>query len=150
MIHLSDQGWNIPKIAVHLDLHEQTVRFWIKSFLDGGFCALTDQPHPGQKSAVTETMLTEVRNWLAQGDKTWNARQVAAEVHVRSELLRSPDQWRRLLRREHLTYKRTQRSLQHKQDPVAVAAKTAQLDTQKGGRQASNSTCAISTKPDLP
>ena len=58
MIRLSNQGWNIPKIAVHLDLHEQTVRFWIKSFLDGGFCALSDQPHPGQKSAVTETMPT--------------------------------------------------------------------------------------------
>lgn len=149
MIRLSDQGWNIPKIAVHLAQHEQTVRFWVKAFLDGGFDALADQPHPGQKSAVTAPMLIEVRGWLAQGDQTWNARQVAAEVHLRFGLLRSPDQWRRLLRREHLSYKRTQRSLHHKQDPVVVAAKTAQLDTLKGGRQAGNSTCAISTKPDL-
>ena len=30
--------------------------------------------------------------------QTWNARQVAAEVHARYGVLRSPDHWRRLLR----------------------------------------------------
>jgi len=150
MIRLSDKGWSVPKIAAHLDLHEQTVRSWIKVFLSGGFDALADQPHTGQKSAVTPDILAAVRHWLTTGDQTWNARQVAVEVNARYGVLRSRPQWRRLLRREGLTYKRTRRSLRHKQDPVAVATKTAELDGLKRGRKAGNSICAISTKRDLP
>ena len=150
MIRLSDKGWSIPKIAVHIDLHEQTVRSWIKAFLSGGFDALSDQPHPGQKSAITPDILATVREWLTTGDQTWNARQIATEVTARYGVSRSRPQWRRLLRHEGLTYKRTRRSLRHKQDPVAVAAKTAELDGLKRGLEAGSSTCAISTKRGLP
>ncbi len=33
MVRLSDAGWRIPRIAIHLNQHEQTVRYWIKAFL---------------------------------------------------------------------------------------------------------------------
>ena len=36
MVRLSDAGWSVPTIARHLGQHEQTVRAWIKAFLDGG------------------------------------------------------------------------------------------------------------------
>ena len=36
MVRLSSRGWSVPKIAVHVGQHEQTVRAWIKAFLEGG------------------------------------------------------------------------------------------------------------------
>lgn len=136
MVRLSHLGWSIPKIARHLAQHEQTVRFWIKAFLEGSFAALTDKPHTGQKSAVTADILVAVQEWLTANNRTWNARQIAQEVHARFGVLRSPAQWRRLLRRQALTYKRTKRTLRHKQDPQAVAAKTEEIAALKRGPQA--------------
>ena len=150
MVRLSDKGWGIPKIAAHLQQHEQTVRHWIKAFLADGFDALSDQPHTGKTSAVTPEMLAAVKTWLTAGDRTWNARQIAAEVDTQFGVLRSIDHWRRLLRGQRLTYKRTRRSLRHKQDPAQVAAKTCELDGLKRGPTADNSTSAISTRPVLP
>ena len=70
MIRLSDKGWSVPKIARHLNQHEQTVRAWVKSFLSGGFDALADKPHTGQQSAITPALLAEVRAWLSAGQQT--------------------------------------------------------------------------------
>jgi transposase len=137
MVRLSDTGWSVPRIAVHLQQHEQTVRRWIKTYLSDGFDALADQPHTGQQSAITPDILAEVRTWLEKGERTWNAVQIAEEVAKRYGLRRSPRQWRQLLRRETLSYKRTRRTLRHKQKPQEVAAKRADLETlEKGGRPA--------------
>ena len=137
MVRLSDAGWSIPKIARHLHFHGQTVRTWIKVYLDKGFEALEDKPHQGQASAITQDMLAQVRQWMQEGQRTWNASQVAAQVTQQLGLRRSPQQWRRLLRREGLSYKRTRRDLHHKQKPEQVAQKRAQLQRlQKRGTQA--------------
>lgn len=133
MVRLSNAGWSIPKIARHLQLHEQTVRTWIKAYLTGGFDALNDQPHLGQSSAITPDILAQVRQWTQTNERTWNAPQIAAEAAKQFGLVRSLDQWRRLLRREGLTYKRTRRSLRHKQKPELVARKRADLATLKKG-----------------
>ena len=66
MVRLSAKGWGIPKIAVHLAQHEQTVRHWIKAFLSGGFDALSDKPHTGKASAVTPEMLAKTTNLLCR------------------------------------------------------------------------------------
>ena len=136
MVRLSGMGWSIPRIARHLGQHEQTVRAWIKAFLEGGFDALTDKPHTGQQSAVTSEIMAAVKEWLTAGNRTWNARQIAQEVHARYGLSLSVAHWRKLLRRQGLTYKRTKRTLRHKQDPQAVAAKTEEIATLKRGPQA--------------
>ena len=64
MLRLSDAGWSIPKIARCLGCHEQTVRHWIKVFLLEGFDALVDLPRPGKPSAITQDILTAVRQWM--------------------------------------------------------------------------------------
>lgn len=133
MVRLSDAGWKIPRIAVHLQQHEQTVRRWIKAFLAEGFDALTDQPHTGQQSAITQDILADVRAWLHKGDRTWNAGQIAEEVEKRYGLRRSLRQWRQVLRRENLSYKRTKRTLRHKQKPNEVAQKRADIETLEKG-----------------
>ena len=67
MVRLSDSGWSVPRIAAHLQTHEQTVRRWIKTYLQDGFDALADQSHTGQTSAVTQAILDEVTAWLHEG-----------------------------------------------------------------------------------
>lgn len=137
MVRLSDARWSIPRIARHLQFHERTVRTWIKIYLDKGFDGLDDQPHRGQSSAVTPDILAHVRQWVEAGERTWNALQVAAQVAQVFGIRRSPQQWRRLLRREGLTYKRTRRTLHHKQKTEQVTQKRADLQTlQKGGTTA--------------
>src|ERR1700688_1816295 len=69
MLRLSDAGWSIPKIAEHLRIHEQTVRRWIKTFLLEGFDTLVDAPRPGKPLAITEEILTQVREWIHKGDR---------------------------------------------------------------------------------
>ena len=149
MLRLSDAGWSIPKIAVHLQKHEQTVRFWIKTFLLEGFDALVDPPRPGKPSAVTEEMLAEVRQWIQKSDRIWSAGQIALEVARVFGLRRSAKQWRRLLRRADMTYKRTSRNLKHKQDTEQVATKKTELEAlQKRGISA-KSISPLRTKPAL-
>ncbi len=150
MLRLSDAGWSIPKIAVHMQYHEQTVRRWIKTFLLDGFDALVDPPRPGKPSAITEDILAQVRIWIEAGDRTWNTGQIAEQVERVYGIRRSRDQWRRLLRRDRQAYKRTSRNLRHKQQPEQVAAKQTQLEAlQKRGTLA-RSISAMKTKPGSP
>lgn len=150
MLRLSDAGWSIPKIARHLRQHEQTVRYWIKAFLLGGFDALVDLPHPGKPSAITSEILAQVRQWIQKGDRIWSAGQIAEEVARLYGIRRSVDQWRRLLQREKLGYKRTSRHLKHKRDQEQFDDKKAQLETLQKRGTLGRSTCAPKTKPALP
>jgi transposase len=129
MVRLSNSGWRIPQIARHLGQHEQTVRFWIKAFLSRGFDALSNQPRGGSASALTPQLLEAVRQELDKADRTWSAGQIADWIAHQFGVVRSADQVRRKLRKERLSYKRTGRSLRHKQKPEEVAAKKADLDT---------------------
>jgi putative transposase len=136
MIRLSDAGWSIPKIAKHLDQHTQTVRYWIKAFLEGGFDALINKPRGGtQKSALTEAMLDAVHARVAKGDRTWTAGQIAQWVALEFGVCLSDERMRVHLKRRGLSYKRTGRSLRHKQQPEQVASKRADIETlEKGGQ----------------
>lgn len=135
MLRLSDAGWSVPRIAQHLSQHQQTVRRWIKAFLSGGFDALTDKPHGGKQSALTPVMLQAIRAEIARGERTWNAGQVAPWLHEKYGVCLSTDRMRVHLKRAGLVYKRTSRSLKHKQNAQQVAAKQATLTTlEKGAR----------------
>ena len=64
-----------------------------------------------------------------KADRTGSAGQIADWIAHPLGVVGSADQVRRKLRKERLSYKRTRRSLRHKQKPEAVAAKKADLDT---------------------
>ncbi len=146
MVRLADAGGSIPQIAPYLGQHEQTVRAWIKAFLAGGFVALSNKPRGGKQSALTPAMLEALRTEIGQGQRTWTAAQAAAWLAERYGVRLSVDRVRVHLKRAQLTYQRTSRSLRHKQDPVQVAASTAELEAlQKKGRQGCW-TCATSMK----
>jgi transposase len=134
MVRLADQGFTIPHIARLLTISEPRVRHWIKRFLDGGFDALPDQPHLGQHSALTPEILTALDEQIARSQQTWTAAQSADWIAEQFGVLRTPAHLRRLLRRSRLSYKRTHRSLKHKQDPAVVqAAKQTLAGLEKRG-----------------
>jgi transposase len=128
MVRLSDAGWSVPKIARHLGQHEQTVRAWIKAFLDAGFDALPNKPRGGKQSALTSAMLETVRAQVAKRERTWTAAQLADWVNEQHGVRLSTDRMRVHLRRAKISWQRTSRSLKHKQDPAEVAHKQATLD----------------------
>ena len=122
MVRLSDAGWTVPRIATYFGVHHQTVRYWIKAYLAGGFDALGDRPHTGKRSAITDEMLDAVNERIGQADRTWTAQQVADWVTEHYGITRSAKQWRRLLSRIRQSYKRTGRNIHHKQKPEEVTA----------------------------
>ncbi len=128
MVRLSDAGWSVPKIAQHLGLHEQTVRAWIKAFLQGGFDALPNKPRGGDASDVTPAMLEAARAEIAKGTRIWSASEVADWIAEHHGVRISPGRMRVHLKRAKLSYQRTSRSLRHKQKPEDVAERKAQLE----------------------
>ena len=127
MVRLSDAGWSVPRIARHLGQHEQTVRTWIKAFLDGAFEALPNKPRGGKESALTAPMLESVRAEVATGTRTWTAAQLADWVAEHHGVRLSADRLRIHLRRARISWQRTSRTLRHKQDPDEVAEREAVL-----------------------
>lgn len=127
-VGLADAGWRMPKIAKHVRRNEETVRIWMRKFLEKGFDALADEPHLGQKSAIPTTVLDDLRAVMAQGDRPWTLPQAVQWLQDEHEISISRAWLGELLRRSGWSYKRTQRQLRHKQDPEAVAAARAALD----------------------
>ena len=131
MVRLSDAGWSVPKIAAHLAIHEQRVRYYIKAFLAHGFDALPDRPHPGQPSSLTPAMVEAIRQELRQQERTWTAPQLADWVVERFGVRLTPDYLSRRLKRARIAYKRTGRSLKHKQKPEEIEQKAAEMAAQE-------------------
>ena len=71
MIRLSDAGWSIPRIARHLQSHQQTVRHHSKDFLAHGCDILPDQPRSGRPPTVPEAALRAVAARVDAGDRPW-------------------------------------------------------------------------------
>ncbi len=136
MVRLSDRGHSVPQIARHLGISEKRVRHWIKTFLAQGFEALADRPPVGRPSRLTPTIREAVRQALAKGDRTWTAPQLAEWIAAQSGVRVSASHLRRFRRQWRLSWKRTARSLKHKQKPDAVAAKKKELAAleKRGGR----------------
>lgn len=136
MVRLAAAGMSIPRIAQVLQLSEGRVRHWIKQFLQGGFKALPDQPHRGQPSQLTPDLVAALRAELAKQERTWTAAQLAEWLAEQHGLRLSRNHLGTLLRRAGLSYRRTERSLQHKQDPEQVAQKQAALQELEKGAPA--------------
>jgi putative transposase len=134
MVRLSDAGFSIPKIAQLLSVSQVRVRYWIKRFLAEGFDALPDLPHRGQTSALTQEIWEGLTTELQRTQRTWTAQQIADWVAQQYGLRLTADYLARRLKRAKLSYKRTARSLRHKQDPEQVERQRALLATmEKGG-----------------
>ncbi len=83
MVRLADTRWSVPKIARQIGQYEQTVRAWIKAFLDEGIAALANKPQGGKESALTRAILDAVRAEVAKAERTWTAAQLTDWVAKR-------------------------------------------------------------------
>lgn len=137
MIRLSDAGLSIPQIAPILRMSEGRVRYWVKRFLENRtFEALNDQPHLGMPSALTPERLAALRAEIEKGDRTWTTPQLSTWLETEQGLKRSDDQIGRKLKEIGIVWKRTSRSLRHKQKSEAVETKRTELEAleKKGAR----------------
>jgi transposase len=123
MVRLSAAGWSPPKIAAHLLISEKRVRHYLKAFLVGGFDALPDRRHPGMASPLTPALEAALRQELLKDERTWTAAQLADWVAARFGVRLTADALTRRLKRARIAWKRTSRSVKHKQKPEAVAEK---------------------------
>lgn len=137
MIRLSDEGKTLPEIAGIVEPSEQRVRKWVKAFLAARtFAVLEDRPHPGRASSLTAEVMAALRAEIEKAERTWSARQAAEWLEERHGLKLSEEQVRRRLKQEGIVWKRTSKSLKHKQKPEQVADRKADLETlEKGGRR---------------
>lgn len=118
MLALSAAGWGVPAIAAHLGYHRETVRRLFRRFPSAGFAAVRHRP-PGPPPDVPrrERVAAALRGLLAQ-ERTWTAAQLA-EARREHGLRLSARQTRRYLRNV-AGWRRTQRTVGHKQDPERV------------------------------
>lgn len=134
MVRLSAAGHRVPMIASLLRITPSRVRYWLRRFETGGFDALPDRPHLGRPGSLTPDHLQALREEFARANHTWTAKQIAAWLAKQHGVQLHRDHLASLLKRAGLSYKRTERSLAHKQDPTAVAAAERQLaELEKGG-----------------
>lgn len=69
-----------------------------------------------------------MREEIEKADRTWTAGQLAGWIREQHGVQVSTDHLGRRLREERLRYKRTSRSLKHKQKPQEVEAKRKELE----------------------
>src|SRR3954465_2104311 len=127
MLRLADAGWRVPQIARHLGYHEQTTRKDLKAFLADGFDRLPDRPRPGRPARVTAAHLPALERLLDDTERPWTVPQLVEWLDATHQVRVHPDHLRRLLHRRRFRWKRTQRSLRHKQEDTARATAAAAL-----------------------
>jgi transposase len=150
MVLLSTLGWSPPAIAQHLGYHAATVRTALKAFAARGLPGLWHQrPGPPPDTARREQVTAALDRLLDQ-PRTWTARQLAHALQEGGIAL-STRQTRRYLQALGAKWRRTVRSLRHKQDPAKVArAKTHLAMLGKGPPRGSSSAPASTSAGSLP
>lgn len=134
MVRLANNGWSIPKIAQHFEITESRVRHWIKSFLSEGFHSLSDRKGVGVKPRLTGSLLEEIRQMTGQDGQTWTAGQINEWILANHGFSLNVRYLAEVLNKNGLSYKRTTRTIRHKQNPEQVQRKKADLATLKKGQ----------------
>ena len=127
MVLLSaEEGWSPPRIARHLNCHAKTVRLVLTRFAEQGAAGLRRRrPGPPPDTARRAQVLAALDALLDQ-DRTWTAAQLAAALGEQGIAL-STRQTRKYLTLVGAGWRRTVRTLRHKQPPEQVAQATVDL-----------------------
>jgi putative transposase len=149
MLLLSAEGWSPPRIATHLAYHPHSVRAVLRRFEAQGIAGLTpDRPGPPPDTVRREQVRLALDRLLGQ-ERTWTAAQLAAALGEQGIAL-SRRQTRKYLGRMQAGWRRTVRTLHHKQDPLKVARATQTLTALKGGPRRTASRSPSSTNAASP
>ena len=145
MVLLSAAGWTVPTIAQHLGYCAATVRTVLKQFTPTDLTTLQRRrPGPPKDWARAERVMAALNRRLDE-PRTWTARQLAHALQEEGIRL-STRQTRKYRKRLGANWRRTARSLRHKQHPAQVEQakrKLAHLE-KRGPRASSNSPISTS------
>jgi putative transposase len=119
MVLLSAAGWSPPAIAEHLDYCPATVRTVLKAFPLTGLAGLRRQPPGPPKDLARREQVTAALNRLLDQPRTRTAAQLATALQEEGIRL-STRQTRKYLQMLGARWRRTARSLRHKQDRARV------------------------------
>ena len=132
MLLLSADRWSPPRIAAHLAYNPHTIRAVIRRFQERGKEGLKrDPPGPAPDTRQRE-QVTATLDRLLEQERTWTAAQLAAALGEEGMTL-STRQTRRYLASMGARWRRTVRTLKHKQDPGKVARAKQTLAAVKRG-----------------
>ena len=145
MVLLSAAGWSPPRSATHRGCHAKTVRLVLTRFRERGAASLRrKRPGPPPDTERRQQVEAALAALLDQ-DRTWTAAQLAAALGARGIAL-SPRQTRTYLRRMDVRWRRTARTLKHKQDPAKVERAERHLTVRKKKPRRAGSSSPASMK----
>jgi len=134
MVLLSADRWSPPRIAKHVAYHPHTVRAVLRRFEAAGVAGLTPDPPGPAPNTARRAQVTAALDRLLEQPRTWTAGQLAAGLGEAGITL-STRQTRKYLGRMKARWRRTVRSLKHKQKPERVATAEHTLGALKKGRK---------------
>jgi transposase len=134
MVLLSADGWSPPRIATHLAYNPHTVRAVLRRFQAAGVAGLTPDPPGPAPDTTRREQVTAALDRLLDQPRTWTAAQLATALGGEGITL-STRQTRKYLGRMKARWRRTVRSLKHKQKPARVATAEHTLGALKKGRK---------------
>src|SRR3712207_3225360 len=140
MVLLSAAGWPVPALAQHLGYCAATVRTVLRQFTPSDLTTLRRRRPGPPKDWARATQVTAALNRRLDEPRTWTARQLAAALPEEGIRL-STRQTRKYLKRLGANWRRTARTLKHKQDPAQVEQAKRKLPhlEKRGPRAGSNS-----------
>ncbi len=130
MILLSDEGWSPPRIAHHLKYHPKTVRLVLRHFDEQGVASLRYRRRGPPPDTARREQVTSALDELLGQNRTWTAAQLAEALEGFGIHL-SARQTLKYLAWMKAHWRRTARTLRHKQDAARVEHAQAQLDSLK-------------------
>jgi transposase len=143
MVCLADAGWAAPTIAAHLGYNPVTVRRLLRRFPQTGVAGLRRRSPGPPPDIRRREQVTAALDALLDQDRTWTAAQLAAAL-VDFDIHLSTRQTRKYLWHMGAKWRRTLRSLRHKQDPVQAERAKTVLDSLKKRRLPAPSGSSIS------
>jgi putative transposase len=130
MLMLSSEGWSVPRIATHLGYHPKTVRLVLKGFTASGTAGIRHRPPGPAPNTERRERITSVLDRLLAQERTWTAAQLA-EALTQEGFALSARQTRKYLKAMGARWRRTVRTLAHKQDEQKVERARTQLSALK-------------------
>lgn len=129
MVCLADLGWGAPRIAAHLGYNPVTVRRLLRRVPETGVAGLRRKPPGPPPDTARREQVAAALGALLDQDRIWTAAQVAEALAAEGIAL-SARQTRKYLGRI-AAWRRTVRTLRHKQSPQKVERAKAVLGSLK-------------------
>jgi transposase len=133
MIRLSNQRWEMSRIAGYVGCHVRTVGAALNAWVSRKFEGLADRPQKGNRRKLHAEALQFMRDKLAE-DRCWNARQLTEAIALEFGIQVDEESVRRNLRQLGYAWKRDRYVVAGQPDPQLLRQAEAALDTLKRGR----------------